>query len=197
MDFLVRGILNTEYGDFNLDGAVDLLDLNKLVANYNHSAGWVDGDASGDGVVGLSDLNKLTANYNFQRVEPVGEPFSLPAEAVSIAMRLGVFDVTRSEPATFIAPTTDVSLTEGAPFVSSVLGALTWSAMTDALPLASMGPVTITEMGALDTTLGVTDDVDVASVLAPGAESDAAATRDTFASDLADALAESDALAVL
>jgi hypothetical protein len=68
-------------GDFNLDGVVDLLDLNKLTANYNGSAGWVDGDANGDGMVDLLDLNKLTANYNATVVVPEPATMSLMALA--------------------------------------------------------------------------------------------------------------------
>jgi hypothetical protein len=58
------------YGDFNLDGTVNLLDLNKLTANYNGTGGWTLGDANGDGSIALLDLNKLTANYNSTVVVP-------------------------------------------------------------------------------------------------------------------------------
>jgi hypothetical protein len=58
------------YGDFNLDGSVNLLDLNKLTANYNGTGGWTLGDANGDGSIALLDLNKLTANYNSTVVVP-------------------------------------------------------------------------------------------------------------------------------
>jgi hypothetical protein len=72
MDMLIASLVDTDlglatgsfYGDFNLDGTVDLLDLNKLTANYNGFGGWTLGDANGDGAIALLDLNKLTANYN-------------------------------------------------------------------------------------------------------------------------------------
>jgi hypothetical protein len=63
-------ITGSFYGDFNLDGTVNLLDLNKLTANYNGLGGWTLGDANGDGAIALLDLNKLTANYNSTVVVP-------------------------------------------------------------------------------------------------------------------------------
>jgi Leucine-rich repeat (LRR) protein len=70
----------TSFGDFNLDGVVDLLDLNKLTANYNGSGGWGSGDANGDGVVDLFDLNKLTINYSSTVTVP--EPASMSLLAI-------------------------------------------------------------------------------------------------------------------
>ncbi|MFU8830386.1 MAG: GC-type dockerin domain-anchored protein, partial [Phycisphaerales bacterium] len=48
-------------GDVNGDGAVDLADLNLVLANFgtNNPAG----DANGDGVVDLADLNLVLANF--------------------------------------------------------------------------------------------------------------------------------------
>jgi Ca2+-binding EF-hand superfamily protein len=45
----------------NGDGAVDLADLNLVLANFgtNNPAG----DANGDGVVDLADLNLVLANF--------------------------------------------------------------------------------------------------------------------------------------
>jgi hypothetical protein len=63
-------VTGTFYGDFNLDGTVNLLDLNKLTTNYNGFGGWTLGDANGDGSISLLDLNKLTANYNSTVVVP-------------------------------------------------------------------------------------------------------------------------------
>jgi hypothetical protein len=63
-------VTGTFYGDFNLDGTVSLLDLNKLTSNYNGLGGWTLGDANGDGAIALLDLNKLTANYNSTVVVP-------------------------------------------------------------------------------------------------------------------------------
>jgi hypothetical protein len=55
----------TEFGDFNLDGVVGILDLGLLGDNYATSAGWALGDANGDGSVGILDLGLLGDNYGF------------------------------------------------------------------------------------------------------------------------------------
>jgi len=52
-------------GDTNLDGVVNLTDLNTLGTNYNQSGkNWLTADYTGDGLVNLSDLNVLGSNYN-------------------------------------------------------------------------------------------------------------------------------------
>lgn len=54
-------------GDVNLDGAVDFIDLNFLLGNYNGPTTgmmWADGDFDGDGDVAFTDLNLLLGNYN-------------------------------------------------------------------------------------------------------------------------------------
>jgi hypothetical protein len=52
-------------GDLDLDGDVDLADLQVLLAHYGMTSGatWADGDFDGDGDVDLNDLNTLLANY--------------------------------------------------------------------------------------------------------------------------------------
>jgi hypothetical protein len=81
-------VTGTFYGDFNLDGTVNLLDLNKLTTNYNGTGGWTLGDANGDGSIALLDLNKLTANYNSTVVVPEPATMTLLAlGAVAILRR--------------------------------------------------------------------------------------------------------------
>jgi hypothetical protein len=63
VDTLVRSILVTEYGDGNLDGAVDFGDLLSLAQNYGATGGWAAGDFSGDGVIEFADLLILAQNY--------------------------------------------------------------------------------------------------------------------------------------
>lgn len=48
-------------GDANGDGAVDLADLNLVLANFGSTTS--DGDVNGDGVVDLADLNLVLANF--------------------------------------------------------------------------------------------------------------------------------------
>lgn len=51
-------------GDINGDNVVDIIDLNRLLANYNKSGENLEGDINSDKVVDIIDLNKLLANYN-------------------------------------------------------------------------------------------------------------------------------------
>jgi hypothetical protein len=64
VDFLVRNILGTEYGDINLDGSVDTVDFNTWSANRFAARGnsWSTGDVTGDGVVDVQDFNRWYAN---------------------------------------------------------------------------------------------------------------------------------------
>jgi len=55
----------TEFGDFNLDGMVSILDLGALGDGYGEGTGWAQGDANGDGTVGILDLGFLGDNYGY------------------------------------------------------------------------------------------------------------------------------------
>jgi len=55
----------TEFGDFNLDGMVSILDLGALGDGYGTGTGWASGDANGDGSVGILDLGFLGDNYGY------------------------------------------------------------------------------------------------------------------------------------
>jgi hypothetical protein len=55
----------TEFGDFNLDGMVGILDLGLLGDNYSTASGWATGDANGDGTTGILDLGLLGDNYGY------------------------------------------------------------------------------------------------------------------------------------
>ncbi len=66
MDILIRVILNTEYGDLNLDGQVGPADLATLKLNWLQTGkGWADGDLNGDGTVGPADLALLKLYWLF------------------------------------------------------------------------------------------------------------------------------------
>jgi hypothetical protein len=58
-------------GDFNHDGAVNLLDFNTLASNFGASSGaaFAQGDANYDGSVNLLDFNLLAGNFG-QSVAP-------------------------------------------------------------------------------------------------------------------------------
>ncbi|MEQ9461729.1 MAG: hypothetical protein RIG82_12335 [Phycisphaeraceae bacterium] len=74
LDYLIEGVLGTVYGDANLDGAVDLIDLSALATNFGLSGGWGEGNFNplSDGVVDLIDLSTLASNFGF--VAAVPEP---------------------------------------------------------------------------------------------------------------------------
>ncbi|QDU35141.1 hypothetical protein KS4_32210 [Poriferisphaera corsica] len=66
VDDLVQNILGTEYGDANLDGVIDALDLNVIAVNFNGTnIGWDKGDFNGDGLVDALDLNTVAVNFGF------------------------------------------------------------------------------------------------------------------------------------
>jgi hypothetical protein len=54
-------VMPTYAGDFNLDGAVDVADLNLWASNAGKAASWQAGDANYDGVVNLVDFSMLKA----------------------------------------------------------------------------------------------------------------------------------------
>lgn len=59
---LVVSILETQFGDADLDGDVDAADQAILTANLGMAGGWADGDINGDGLVNALDQTILTAN---------------------------------------------------------------------------------------------------------------------------------------
>ena len=73
IDFLVRNILQTEYGDANLDGRVDSADLNELALHWRQSsrASWSSGDFNCDGGVDAKDLNQLALHWQRRSAQPV------------------------------------------------------------------------------------------------------------------------------
>lgn len=60
---LVREVLGTEYGDANLDGAIDVSDLLVMASNWGQAGGWAEGDFTGDGIVNVVDLLLLADNW--------------------------------------------------------------------------------------------------------------------------------------
>ncbi len=56
VDYLVQVILGTDYGDANLDGAVDATDKAIVEANLGQPGGWADGNFDGDETVDADDL---------------------------------------------------------------------------------------------------------------------------------------------
>ncbi len=54
----------TRDGDADLSGSVNLVDFNRVAANFGQSNRvWVDGDSNYDGLVNLADFNALAGNF--------------------------------------------------------------------------------------------------------------------------------------
>lgn len=76
VETLVEDILNTAFGDTNLDGAVSFADFQNLQSNFNQPGGWADGDLNGDGFITFADFQLLQANFGFNNMigpAPLGD----------------------------------------------------------------------------------------------------------------------------
>ena len=63
VEFVVHAVLETEYGDADLDGDVDFSDFLALAANFGKEGGWASGDFDGDGLVTFSDFTILAEQF--------------------------------------------------------------------------------------------------------------------------------------
>lgn len=75
LDELITNVLGTFFGDANLDGSVDLLDLSLLASNFEDPSGWAGGNFNTDSGVDLLDLSILASNFGSTNAVP--EPASL------------------------------------------------------------------------------------------------------------------------
>ncbi len=77
VDEHVQVILDTDYGDANLDGKVDLLDLSILAMNWEDAdpegLGWADGSFDGDNSVNLTDLSIMAGNWGFDNTAELAD----------------------------------------------------------------------------------------------------------------------------
>ncbi len=67
LDFLVQDILQTTYGDSDLDQDVDIFDFNQLVIHFDPLAtdkNWSEGNYDGDGDIDISDFQILVQNFS-------------------------------------------------------------------------------------------------------------------------------------
>ncbi|MEM6504051.1 MAG: hypothetical protein AAF711_01145 [Planctomycetota bacterium] len=72
VDHLIYGLLQTEYGDANLDGLVDALDTAILTASLvTGVGGWASGDTDGDGDVDSADAALQTSKLGFVAIDPI------------------------------------------------------------------------------------------------------------------------------
>jgi len=64
VDFYVRNIAETQYGDTDLDLCIDFSDFLRLSDNFGKPGGWNDGDFDGDGFVLFPDFLLLLGYMN-------------------------------------------------------------------------------------------------------------------------------------
>ncbi len=88
---LVEDMMQTFFGDINLDGQVNSVDLNTLALSWRitDATSWSQGDFNGDGNVNPSDLNDLALNWR-SGVVAAASAHGVP-EPASIGLLLGGF----------------------------------------------------------------------------------------------------------
>jgi glycosidase len=94
---LVRQILWSEFGDFNLDRKIDAVDLGILASNWGQSnRGYASADANGDGLVDAVDLGLLSTYWGFgvasqQQQSIYSAAYTLGFSAVPEPVAVGLF----------------------------------------------------------------------------------------------------------
>lgn len=63
VEYWLRGIMGSEFGDANLDGRVSFLDIETIASNFNQPGDWADGDFNNDGTVDQADLDIVELFY--------------------------------------------------------------------------------------------------------------------------------------
>jgi 6-phosphogluconolactonase (cycloisomerase 2 family) len=108
VDFLIHDILNTEYGDANLDGLVDAIDLAIFKAGFSGPGGWGQGNFNVDGLVNITDLSILSANFGFERP---AEAAPIGGEPAPAAMTLSTTNYgSLPQPPAELEPTAEVTV---------------------------------------------------------------------------------------
>ena len=91
MQSLLKEVLETTYGDVNLDGLVDQRDLQTVTANlYQHDTGWAKGDFNGDATTDGSDINLWLA-HRIPNHSAVPEPSGFCIPLVVVGILSGLF----------------------------------------------------------------------------------------------------------
>jgi hypothetical protein len=73
----------TYYGDANLDGQVDLGDLNRLALGWQSSGSWLNGDFDYSGFIDIRDLALLARNWQAGVGSPLGSATADLGEALA------------------------------------------------------------------------------------------------------------------
>lgn len=87
LDYMVREVFGTEYGDFNLDGAVNATDLATMKAFFGGSGVYAQGDVNGDGIINATDLAIMKVYFGFQA--PTGGQGAVPEPTTLMLLGLG------------------------------------------------------------------------------------------------------------
>lgn len=74
--FEVAGILNTSFGDANLDSIINQQHIDLLRSNYGDSAGWASGNLDLNTLIDSEDLARLRESQAFGSAQTSPEPGS-------------------------------------------------------------------------------------------------------------------------
>lgn len=97
VDFLVRNILNTEFGDANLDRLISFSDFSDVQSNFALAGGWADGNFNGDALITFADFAMLQSNFGFDNTAPAA-PGAVPEPATLMLLTLGGAALMRRRP---------------------------------------------------------------------------------------------------
>lgn len=86
-DYLLRVVLGTDYGDFDLDGDVDNADFGVFVNGFqNGGTKYSEGDFDGDGDVDGADFGVFTAAFNNSQAAGLSASIPEPSTALLVAV---------------------------------------------------------------------------------------------------------------
>ena len=88
LDYMIREVFGTEYGDFDLDGAVDGTDLAIMKAFFGTSGGYAMGNINGDGLIDGTDLALFKTYIGFQAPGAGGDD-AVPEPTALMLLGLG------------------------------------------------------------------------------------------------------------
>ena len=66
---LIHDQLNTEVGDLNFDGVIDVTDFQMMRSGFGTGGSYAEGDLNGDGRVDLTDMQIMRANFGYQAAD--------------------------------------------------------------------------------------------------------------------------------
>ena len=90
---LIQDLMETSFGDSNLDGTVDFADFLKLSQGFNADGGWANGDFDGSGRVEFPDFLLLSENFGQSNVAAASVPEPASAQLLVIGLAMGITNV--------------------------------------------------------------------------------------------------------